>query len=125
MDIQKRMTERDRQKGRLTEVFPGMPKRKEPKKKLSMMRRAGNLLRKLLGTGVLDTTETDPAVIKAQIPKSWFTKKGPGRSRAAMIAYAQFTPAQRKIAVKKGWLPSYFNTFSKKKLLTLARKRLR
>ena len=102
-----------------------IPAKVSKKTKKSVVHRAAgkvrNFIRKLLRIGALDSGENDPQVIKAQIPRSWFTKKGPGRLKNARRAYAQMTVEQRKIAIDKGWLPRYFASMSKGTLMLLSR----
>lgn len=46
----------------------------------------------------------DPFMVKSQIPRSHFTKKGPGVDEAARQAFASMTPDQRETARRMGYL---------------------
>lgn len=50
-----------------------------------------------------DPTIVDPLIIKAQIPRSHFTRKGPGVDLAALRVFAKFTGAQQDFACSRGW----------------------
>lgn len=52
-----------------------------------------------------DPTVVDPLIIKAQIPRSHFTRKGPGVEKSARRAFAGFTAAQQHYACSRGWFP--------------------
>jgi hypothetical protein len=45
----------------------------------------------------------DPMIVKAQIPRSMFTKSGPGRTAQLCEALRRFSQPQREIAMAKGW----------------------
>lgn len=44
--------------------------------------------------------------VKALIPRSWFTKKGPGVTARAREAWRKMTPGQRRVCVRRGWFPA-------------------
>lgn len=44
-----------------------------------------------------------PEIVKAQLPKSAFTRKGPGILKALWRALWRLTPAQRRLCRLKGW----------------------
>lgn len=73
-----------------------------------LTRRASAFLRKLVSfkSELEDTLE--PQLIKAMIPRSWFTKKGPGVTHDAREAFLRMTPAQQDIAIERGWLPAHW-----------------
>ncbi len=52
-----------------------------------------------------DPTVVDPFIIKALIPRSHFTKKGPGVSANARHAFSRLTGAQQHYACSRGWFP--------------------
>ena len=47
-----------------------------------------------------------PLAVKALIPSSWFTKKGPGVEAQARKAFSRMSFFQRRLAVAKGWFPT-------------------
>ena len=108
-------------------TFPPVPSKKtekrKKKKKGGTFAKLRNFLRKMMVIGALDTSDEDPQVVKALIPKSWFTKKGPGRLKDAKSAYARMSVEQREIAIKKGWLPESFADISEHTLRKLAARR--
>ncbi len=53
---------------------------------------------------IIDPKSTNPLYVKSLIPRSHFTKKGPGVRRSAQRAIAQMTPAQRQVAREYGWI---------------------
>lgn len=81
-----------------------------------------NTILKLLGKGAIDAAEVDPDIVWAQIPRSWFTKKGPGVLRSAQIAYACMSPEQRELSIERGWLPQNFARMSDHRLRQLQRR---
>ncbi len=42
-------------------------------------------------------------IVRALIPQSWFTKKGPGIHAEALLTWKKFTPKQKAVAVRRGW----------------------
>lgn len=44
-------------------------------------------------------------IVRALIPDSWFTKKGPGVLYEARLAWNKFTKQQKVVAVGCGWFP--------------------
>jgi len=105
-------------------AFPPVPSKKTEKRKKGPIGRSAakvrNFIRKLLVVGGLDASDEDPQVVKALIPQAWFTKRGPGRLKDAQRAYARMTPAQRSLAIRKGWFPASWADMSKGKLHRLA-----
>lgn len=65
------------------------------------------LLNPGIGKKGADPTVVDPLIIKAQIPRSHFTKKGPGVEKAAQRVFARFTGAQQDYACTRGWFPDW------------------
>lgn len=47
---------------------------------------------------------TDPRWVRSLIPRSHFTKRGPGVRRSAQLAFASMTRGQRTVARFYGWL---------------------
>jgi hypothetical protein len=43
--------------------------------------------------------------VKAMIPHSWFTKKGPGVEEDALRAFHDMNHGQKLLAVRAGWIP--------------------
>lgn len=62
-----------------------------------------------------DPTVVDPLIIKAQIPRSHFTRKGPGVSKDALRVFAGFTGAQQDYACVRGWFPEAWAPIRKKR----------
>jgi len=48
--------------------------------------------------------DTHPLVVKSLIPRSHFTKRGPGVRASARQAFARMTSEQRATARRMGWL---------------------
>jgi hypothetical protein len=108
--------DRSKQKQHLIHEFPAVPEKAKKKKKSTFLGRGAknirNFVNKLLRMGALDGSEADPEVVKAQIPRACFTKKGPGRDHSAKRAYACMSVEQRELALRKGWLPQAFSALS-------------
>lgn len=51
-----------------------------------------------------DPKSTHPLYVKSLIPRSHFTKKGPGVRRSAQRAIAEMTRDQRQVAKAFGWI---------------------
>lgn len=51
-----------------------------------------------------DPKSPHPAVVKSILPRSHFTKKGPGVRRATERAIGQMTREQRRVAREHGWI---------------------
>ena len=49
--------------------------------------------------------ETRRGIVKARIPHSWFTKKGPGVEAEARRAFYGMTRKQKVVAITAGWFP--------------------
>jgi len=47
----------------------------------------------------------DAALVKALLPRAWFTKKGPGIGDRTWRAFNAFSDEQKLLAVDKGWIP--------------------
>lgn len=62
-----------------------------------------NALRSLINK-VGGTKISDPEFVKAMIPSSWFTKKGPGVEDTTYRAFREMTLEQRVVAVERGWI---------------------
>jgi len=43
--------------------------------------------------------------LKQRIPRSWFTKKGPGVEAKAKLAFRRLDPIDRAIVLQLGWFP--------------------
>jgi hypothetical protein len=65
------------------------------------------LLNPGIGKKGADPTVVDPLIIKAQIPRSHFTRKGPGVEKQALRIFARFTGAQQHYACSRGWFPEW------------------
>ena len=53
--------------------------------------------------------ESTPQIVKAKIPHSWFTKKGPGiESDTRRAFHSLMGPGQRMMAVTAGWIPEHW-----------------
>ncbi|KKM24000.1 hypothetical protein LCGC14_1609520 [marine sediment metagenome] len=61
-----------------------------------------------------DPTVVDPLIIKAQIPRSHFTRRGPGVEAAGREAFLKFTAAQQHYACWRGWFPKTWSPFHPK-----------
>ena len=51
------------------------------------------------------TGQANEAFVRLMIPRAWFTKKGPGILDRTRRVFAAFTPEQKELAVRKGWIP--------------------
>lgn len=63
--------------------------------------------RNLLGLAGQDSElsrRADPIIVKAMIPRSAFTKKGPGVRAQLREAVGKMTPDQRAVARRMGWI---------------------
>ena len=71
------------------------------------MKKVRALRRWLLRTTIMGGggNETRPDIVKARIPHSWFTKKGPGVESDTRRAFYDMTHGQRLLAVRSGWIP--------------------
>ena len=62
-----------------------------------------------LFAGGADTTTVDPLLIKARIPRPWFTKKRtPSRIAEAKRVFGSFTIEQQEYAITRGWFPAHW-----------------
>lgn len=52
--------------------------------------------------------EKDPRIVKAKIPHSWFTQKGPGVERETRRAFSDMNHGQKLIAISRGWIPEHW-----------------
>lgn len=59
-------------------------------------------------SSLLGETSTKPIVVKKLIPRSYFTKRGPGVEAEARAAFREMTQGQRLVAVGRGWLPRHW-----------------
>jgi len=52
--------------------------------------------------------EAKRETVKAMIPHSWFTKKGPGVEEDTRRAFYDMTWKQQLLAVRAGWIPEHW-----------------
>ena len=57
----------------------------------------------LTGAATTATASTDPEFIKAQLPRSAFTKSGPGVRASLRNVLKGMTVEQRQVAYARGW----------------------
>lgn len=70
-------------------------------------RRLGTAMQRLKPKDDIDAfnpNSADPEVVKALIPRSHFTKRGPGVRASAAEAFRRMTSEQRATARRMGWL---------------------
>ena len=90
---------------RFTRGFEKM--RRAATRAVDSFKRLGAAMQQLKPKDDLDAfnpNSPDPLVVKALIPRSHFTKKGPGVRASARAAFARMTSEQRATARRMGWL---------------------
>jgi len=71
---------------------------------------------------MLGVNSVDPRAIKALIPASWFTRRGPGVHADAIRAFRAMSPEQLSVARARGWLSNELTRVNKKGELRCSRK---
>lgn len=71
---------------------------------------------------ILPQGAPDPRVVKARLPTSWFTKRGPGVEANAVRAFRSMTPEQKELAIARGWVPAWWGRLTKKGTLICSKR---
>jgi len=90
---------------RFTRGFDKM--RRAATRAVDSFKRLGAAMQRLKPQDDIDAfnpNSADPDVVKALIPRSHFTKRGPGVRASAADAFSRMTSEQRATARRMGWL---------------------
>lgn len=92
---------------------PWVPHAKKPGALARLTKRFADFVRHLAGIGAHRTEQAGitphaPVIVLAMIPRSHFTKTGPGVRAKSRRAFFKMTTAQRATAIAQGWYPADF-----------------